>query len=81
MYLATSHSGAVDSFGLVGILFTVLVIPMAVYIVRDKDKQLAEKRNELATLRASLDTITVGLNDAATAMKTAMSMLSDSGSR
>lgn len=51
-------------YGLAGLLVVTVILPMAIYIVRDKEKQIralqeevARQRGELADLRRTLDPV------------------------
>lgn len=46
---ATGPEGFVN-YGIAGLLFLVCIIPMAIYIVKDKEKQIKAKDAEIARL-------------------------------
>lgn len=54
--------GDIASYGLGGLIFVTMVVPLAIYILRDKERQLAavradleRERQEKTALRQSLD--------------------------
>lgn len=42
------------TYGLAGLLFVTIIIPLAVYIAREKDKQIVYRDNENARLRTEI---------------------------
>lgn len=74
------------NYGLAGIITVAIVIPMAIYILRDKDRQLKEKdgeivrlRGELADLRRVLDPIAPAMTKMGETVKTAIDVISNFG--
>lgn len=49
---ATGTVADLASYGLGGLIFVTMVIPLALYVLRDKDKQLRAKDEEITRLRS-----------------------------
>lgn len=82
MATGTSADGLLN-YGLSGLIVVAFVIPMAIYILRDKDRQLKAKdeeiirlRGEAADLRRVLDPIASSLSEVGRVMNLAISVIS-----
>lgn len=85
MSLLADGAGSVMDFaqyGLAGLMFATIVIPLAIYILRDKDRQIQKaeaeiirQRGELAELRKVLDPIAPALSEMGRTMSTAINIL------
>lgn len=71
------------NYGLAGLIVVAFVIPMAIYILRDKDRQLKAKddeivrqRVELSELRRLLEPIAPAMTEMGATVKTAIDVLS-----
>jgi len=74
--------GSLVNYGLGGLIFVSMVVPMAIYIVRDKDRQIAYREEELARakaelndLRRVLEPIAPTLQDMGRTVQTAITLL------
>ncbi len=88
MLLAAGSTGldGLVNYGLAGVIVVSMVIPMALYILRDKDRQLKEKeveitrqRAENADLRRVLDPIAPALTEVGRVMNLAIQIIGRSG--
>lgn len=70
------------NYGIGGLMFLTVVIPLALYILRDKDKQIVKAENEvvrmrgeLAELRQVLDPIAPAITEMSRTMGQAITLL------
>lgn len=74
------------NYGLAGLIVVLFVIPMGLYIIRDKERQIKElqgeivrQRGEMADLRRVLDPIVPALSEQARVMNLAVVALTARG--
>ncbi len=77
-----TNADAFLNYGLGGLIFVSMVIPMAIYILRDKDRQIAHRdeelaraRSENADLRRVLEPIAPAMTDMSRTLQTAITIL------
>lgn len=72
------------NYGIGGLIFVSMVIPLALYILKDKDRQIAYREEELARTRAELadlrrviEPISPALTEMGRTMQTAITILQE----
>lgn len=70
------------TYGLAGLLFVAIIVPLAVYIAREKDKQIAyrdgeidRQREELANLRRTLELFPPAIQEMTRMVSTAIQVI------
>lgn len=82
IYATSTDLSSLVNYGLGGLIFVSMVVPLALYIIRDKDRQIAYReeeliraRAELADLRRVLEPIAPAINEMSRTMTTAIAIL------